>query len=79
MAATGVAPVRAVTAKPDGAAAHVSPCDIHTRWRPGRPASKPAAAASRGSSSASSVVAPYSAAPVRRTVPPRAWTMSWKP
>jgi hypothetical protein len=50
----------------------VSPCDIQTRWLFGVPdSSAPPLAAS--------VVAPYSAAPVRSTVPPRPATMSWKP
>ena len=39
-AATGVASVRAVTAKPGGAAVQVSPCDIQTRWLFGVPASR---------------------------------------
>ncbi len=84
IAATGVAAVWAVTAKPGGAATHVSPCDIQTRWRTGRPASRPPwsppfPSAPPSGARASSVVAPYSAALVRRTVPPRPVTMSWKP
>jgi hypothetical protein len=49
-AATGVASVCAVTAKPGGAAVAVSPWDIQTVWRDGRPArSIPPAGGSRGS------------------------------
>ena len=72
MAATGVTPVCAVTAKPGGAAVQVSPCDIQTRCRAGVPASS-------RPPEVSSVVAPYSAAPVRSTVPPSSDTISWKP
>jgi len=74
VAATGVALVRAVTAKPGGAVAQVSPCDIHTCWRAGRPPSRTPPGAST-----SSAVAPYSPAPVRRTSPPRPDTISWNP
>ena len=74
-AATGVPPVRAVTAKPGGAAAQVSPCDIHTCWRAGRPPSR----TPPPSGATASAVAPYSPEPVRRTVPPRPATISWKP
>ena len=72
IAATGVASVRAVTVKPGGAWVAVSPCDIHTRWWRGVPER-------RVPSSVLSAVAPYSAAPVRSTVPPRPATISWKP
>ena len=87
IAATGVAAVRAVTVKPGGATVQVSPCDIQTCWRGGRPDSSvppgavaspgPAAAAPGGSSS--SRVAPYSPAPVCATDPPSPDTISWKP
>src|SRR5690348_18188541 len=59
-----VASVRAVTAKPGGAAVQVSPCDIQTRWLFGVPDSRVPPVLCRP-------VAPYSAAPVRSTVPPR--------
>ena len=73
MAATGVPWVRAVTVKPGGAAVAVSPCDIQTRCCLGVPVRRvPRASVWR-------VVAPYSAAPVRSTVPPRPDTISWKP
>ena len=72
IAATGVAAVRAVTWKPGGATVAVSPCDIQTCCWPGVPSS-------RRLGPLASVVAPYSAAPVRSTVPPSPVTMSWKP
>jgi hypothetical protein len=72
-AATGVPAVCAVTANPGGAAAHVSPCDIHTWSCSGSP---PRSTPPSGTARA---VAPYSPPPVRETVPPRPLTMSWKP
>ena len=54
-AATGVPAVRAVTAKPGGAAVHVSPCDIHTCCRPGSPPSS-----TPPGRQVDSAVAPYS-------------------
>jgi hypothetical protein len=68
-AATGVAAVRAVTRKPGGAAVQVSPCDIHTCCFAGVPDSRRLAPVS-------SAVAPYSARPVRSTVPPSPATSS---
>ena len=101
-AATGVTSVRAVTAKPGGAAVQVSPCDIHTRCLAGVPGQESppfrgaegaggvtggyggivppcAGGVWGGSSPRTSTVPPYSAAPVRSTVPPRPATISWKP
>jgi len=84
----GVAAVRAVTVKPGGATVQVSPCDIQTCWRGGRPDSSvpPGAvafpgppAAAPGGGSSSSRVAPYSPAPVCATDPPSPDTISWKP
>ncbi len=74
-AATGVAAVRAVTAKPGGAAVQVSPCDIHTRWLLRR-ARQQAAGPSRGPEERSRRTRPV---PVRSTVPPSSATSSWKP
>ena len=78
IAATGVAAVRAVTAKPGGATVPVSPCDIQTCC--GERADRPAASArpggrlrpgrAPGGGSNSSEVAPYSPAPVRATARP---------
>ncbi len=80
-AATGVAAVLAVTVKPGGATAQVSPCDIHTRWLTGVPPSRtpPGSPAGPAADTRSSPVAPYSPPPVRRTSPPSPDTMSWKP
>ena len=51
-----------------------SPCDIHTTWLVGCPEKS---VDSAGVTEA--VVLPYSRAPVRATVPPRARDIAWKP
>ena len=71
----GVPAVLAVTVKPGGATAQVSPCDIHTCWWPGSPLEQHA----RARRPRCSAVAPYSPAPVRRPRRPGRGTMSWKP
>ena len=71
--ATGVAPVEEVTVKPGGACSTASPCDIHTDCSPGRPLN------STPGSTTASAVRPYSAVPVRATVPPSEAAIAWKP
>ena len=71
--ATGVAVVVEVTVKPGGASATASPCDIHTDCAAGSPDS------STPGSTTASAVRPYSAVPVRATVPPSEAAIAWKP
>ena len=66
--------VVAVTAKPSGAALTASPCDIQTVWLGGWPVKSV-----DSTSLIAASVLPYSRAPVRATVPPRAWAIDWKP
>jgi hypothetical protein len=66
--------VRATTAKPSGAAVTVSPCDIHTGLLGRQPWNSVASG-----SITSSGVPPYSARPVRSTVPPSACAIAWNP
>ena len=59
--------------KPSGALATESPCDIHTLWVSGMPASSvPGVETETG-------VRPYSRAPVWATSPPSPFAISWKP
>ena len=64
----------AVTVNPGGATVEVSPCDIQTlNPAPSPASSRPPPAVTR------SGVPPYSAAPVRSTVPPSSLTSTWCP
>ena len=72
-AATGVASVDASTLKPSGAAATASPWLIQTRCSGSMPASRVP------DSLIATWVRPNSETPVRRTSPPSATAMAWKP